>query len=644
MKTVRKVRTESVGSASVADLAEHGILSPLDRHFAASAVRVAGEERPQVELAAALASRAVGQGHVCLDLERLVAAGGLRDEAGEAVPVAWPNLDEWRASLLDSCLVARAADTVAPAVPLVMDRGGRLYLRRYWEYQRRLAAALLERAERRGSLIDADRDGGSFARLFADSEAEPCDWQRVAAAAALLQRLCIVSGGPGTGKTFTVVKILALLIEQALAAGNRVPRIELLAPTGKAAARLAEAVRTALPSLDCDDRVRSAIPDRAATLHRALGSRRGRSSGFARDAANPLLADIILVDEASMIDLAMMAHLVDAVPPRATLILLGDKDQLASVEAGAVLGDICHDGRENSYSAGFAARVESLSGDELPIEPGGGGGIRDCIVQLTRSYRYNDDSGIGMLARAINDGDADTALAVLASPRQPEVRLRDPIAMGALGGALGEAVRRHFAPTLAAPAETALAALSSFRVLCALRRGPFGVEGMNRRIEDLLRAGRLIANEGELYQGRPIMVTRNDYHLSLFNGDVGVLTEDRGGRPWALFAAPEGGWRRVAATHLPEHETVFAATVHKSQGSEFDEIAVVLPDRDAPILSRELLYTAVTRARRAVTLYASAEIVAAAIGRRVERASGLRGLLWGAEAPDRGPGQLNFPF
>jgi exodeoxyribonuclease V alpha subunit len=608
-------------------LAARGVLSPLDRRFAAALLRVAGETRSEIELAAALASRAVGQGHVCLDLGQVSERAALVDEAGEPVYVVWPETAAWTRALEDSALVALAGDAAAsPARPLILDRAGRLYLRRYWEYQRSLAAALHARAAVETPDVDFAAARRALARLYPDPAGD-CDWQRVATAMALLRRFCVISGGPGTGKTFTVVKILALLIEQARRIGGAAPRIALLAPTGKAAARLVESVRAATPRLACDDEIRDGLLSlTASTVHRALGSRSG-SSRFARDAGNPLLADVVLVDEASMIDLALMARLVAAVPAGARLILLGDKDQLASVEAGAVLADICREGRGAVYSPPFAQRIEQLSGDHVPADSSAAA-ISDCSVQLTRSYRYAADSGIGALARAVNDGDAEAVLRVLDDPACPEVRLCAVVPGGELGGELSAAVRRCFAPLMRAEPHQALAALASFRVLCALRRGPLGVEGMNRRIEELLRAERRLEPEDDLYSGRPIMVTRNDYQLSLFNGDVGVVVASRAERPWVAFPAAAGTLRRVAALHLPEHETVYAASVHKSQGSEFDEVAVVLPEHDSPLLTRELLYTAVTRARHAVTIYASPVTVAAAVARRVERASGLRDLLW----------------
>jgi exodeoxyribonuclease V alpha subunit len=636
--------------SALEELRARGVLSELDWHFAEAVARIGGDEQPTVRLAAALASRAVGQGHVCLDLRRLLEGGALADDAGEAVDCAWPPLGEWTAALCKSPLVASAdADAVTP---LVLDGAGRLYLRRYWEHQTRLAEAIRARAGAEDAEVDGDHLTAGLERLFPRDAASPADapdGQRRAALVAVRRRFCVISGGPGTGKTHTVVRILALLVEQALHAGRRPPRFTLLAPTGKAAARLTEALRAGARELDCAAEVVAALPEAAATIHRGLGAVPGRSTQYRHGPGNPLLTDVVLVDEASMVDVALMARLVAALPPHARLILLGDQDQLASVEAGAVLGDICNSGGSVAVSppsGAVEARVSAagarsapgrlrrsgrgrdapLHGAQAETEPRG---IEGCIVQLTRSYRYGYDSGIGRLARAINSGDADGVASALAAGGA--VARVDPAPGGALGAALEAAVREGFAPYFdAADAVARLRALERFRVLCAHRRGPFGVEPVNAQIEHLLAAAGWIRPDAQFYAGRPILVTRNDYQLQLFNGDVGTIADDaeRPGGRVAVFLAPDGTPRRIAPSRLPPHETVFAMSVHKSQGSEFDAVAVLLPEQPSPVVTRELLYTAVTRARQRATVYASAAVVAHAVTHRIARASGLRDALW----------------
>ncbi len=391
------------------DLREAGALSPLDEHFGRAMARLAGDARPEIELAAALASRDVGNGHVCLDLRRLAEGPVLADESGvPVVGLSWPDAAAWLAALRESPLVGGAGGVA----PLVLDAAGRLYLRRYWEYERRLAEAIRARAAALDESSDPALLREVLQRLFSGPGSAEPDWQRLAALTAVRRKLCVISGGPGTGKTYTVVKILALLTELCQRSGRRPLRVTLVAPTGKAAARLVESIRSAKATLDCSDRVKEAIPEEAATIHRCLGAYRDRATRFRHNADNPLATDIVLVDEASMVDLALMTRLVDAVPAHARLVLLGDKDQLASVEAGAVLGDICNTGAPRSYSRAFVDSAAQISGDDLPLDPQAPPetGIWDCIVELTRSYRYEKASGIGALAAAINRGDPEAAL------------------------------------------------------------------------------------------------------------------------------------------------------------------------------------------------------------------------------------------
>jgi len=620
-------------TVTIDTLNARGLLTRLDIHFARAMARIGAEARDEVLLAAALTSQQVASGHICLDLARLVATPALHDEEGQLVAEhPWPALAPWLEALRSSPLVgASAADT-----PLVLDAAGRLYLRRYWEHEAQLAQTLRARAQQVEAPLDAAWLRAALDRLFPGNGgrdgSEP-DWQRIAALLAVQRRLCVISGGPGTGKTFTVVKILALLLEAAMQTGGRLPRITLVAPTGKAAARLAESIRKAKSTLACTASVRAAIPENAATIHRCLGSVAGSSTNFRHHAGNPLVTDVVLVDEASMVDLALMSRLVAAVPPGAPLILLGDQDQLASVEAGAVLGDICNAGAPRSYSHEWVRHVAQLSGDRLPesADAPPTTGIWDCIVQLTHSYRYGAHSGISKLARAINGGNVDEALALLESDEFPDLARLEPVPGGGLGPALRRAALRGFGGYLKTAEPLAqLCALEQFRILCAHRRGPTGVEDVNQQIEQALADADLIRLTSDTYVGRPVMVTRNDYQLELFNGDVGIVAEDpeRSGGRVVLFHGSEDSVRRLSPSRLPPHETVYAMSVHKSQGSEFDEVAVVLPEQASPVLSRELLYTAVTRARDRVTIQGTGAMIAHAIAHRVERASGLRDRLW----------------
>lgn len=723
----------------VLKLREASVLSDLDVEFGRVLQRLArraGEQlaSPGVLLGAALASRAVQRGHVCLDLRGLDRRV-LLDHNHEAVEVELPELKPWlgelEASPLVAC-VARPSDAgakrsvpVAAFRPLVLDGAGRLYLWRYYDYQARLAQNLLDRRQppaghdqggEQASGVDAAslaRLGvdeatlrGSLARLFPkdamEANREP-NLQRVAALISVCSAFSVISGGPGTGKTTTVVKILAALVEQALVQGRRAPRILLLAPTGKAAQRLAESIASQLERLDLPAQVKSLIPTVASTIHRALGYQPRTPTRFRHGADEPMAADCVLVDESSMVDLALLTKLVEAVPRGARLILMGDKDQLSSVETGAILGDIFGPALSlqasgELYSPELVALAQRVTGDVLssvdaaqkdravPIKNNQGQHprvMRDCMVHLTRSYRYLAHSGIGGLARAINAGDSKQLIELVTAGSQ-DVRLVEGD-QASLEEFVADQAVRCFSPYLRATTiEEKLALHAQARLLTPHRAGDVGVEALNQICERALlraalidpqRGGRGAGPGGEArrsvwYENQPILITQNEYQLELFNGDVGILQRDDAGQLRAWFpAARDGGAGRVRSVlpaRLPPHETVFAMTVHKSQGSEFEQVLLVLPSKPSPVLTRELIYTAVTRAKRGVTIYGTREILAASVNQRVRRASGLSEALWGAlpaadpalssaqPAPDaasatlpsapRKPEQLKFPF
>ncbi|MGZ8469647.1 MAG: exodeoxyribonuclease V subunit alpha [Gemmatirosa sp.] len=620
------------------ELRARGVLRDVDVHFARTVARLAGVHDALVVLGLAIASRAPGAGHVCAELDapdRLVRLERLdRHES----PLAWPDATTWCDALAGSAVVASSSlGDAGTACPLVLD-GRRLYLARYWTYQRRLQAALQARAGVLRADVDETLLREGLSRLFPAHDTAAPDLQRAAAAVAVLRALAVVTGGPGTGKTTTVLAVLALLVEQALARGDVPPRIALAAPTGKAAARLAESVVAGRARLALPDAVAAHVPAEATTLHRLLGWQPRTPTRFRHDAAHPLPYDVVVVDESSMVDLALMAKLLDAVPTHARLVLLGDRDQLASVEAGTILADVCGDGT-HAHSAAWSGRLARVGAptERIAAVPDSAvPRISDCVVRLRVSRRFHDDGGIGALARAINDGDAERALAVLAEDATGQV-VWEPLEVADVDRAALAPVRRLALPayrrsaSLDGPA-AALAALDRFRVLAAHRAGALGVAGLNGAIVDALaREGTLPrdAVHARWWHGQPVMVTENDHALELYNGDVGVVLRDGGGGLRAWFRAPDGGVRALAPARLPAHETVFAMTVHKSQGSEFDEIVLVLPPRPSPVLTRELLYTAVTRAKSRVTVVGSAEVLRAGIAERVQRASGLRAALWG---------------
>ena len=603
-------------------LNQQGLISDLDYQFTRWLSWEAAQTSPELELGACLASYWTGNGNVCINLPIMAGRSLFAEQAPGLVTPAYPL---WRDALRQSGVVGWPGDQQ----PLILDGRGRLYLYRYWLYEQRLRANLLARAEAVETPADEARLRANLHEAFGAPDPAVCNWQKIAAATAALRRLCVISGGPGTGKTTTVVKILALLLAQY---PDKPLRIRLAAPTGKAAARLQEAIREAKQRLHYEPWLAQAIPEDASTLHRLLGSVPD-SVYFRHNEQNPLALDVLVVDEASMVDLALMAKLTDALPPKARLILLGDKDQLASVEAGAVLGDICGD--NPGFSPEFRRRLASLTGEPLPIANAPGSRpvspMRDCIVLLKHSYRFGADSGIGELARAVNRGAGSVARRLLGSQRFSDLAwwTVNKTFSERLGKALAEGYADYLA-ALRARAEPAVLfdAFNRFRVLSALRHGLYGVEELNSLIERLLHEQRLLRVRQPWYPGRPIMITRNDYDLRLYNGDIGLTLVDADAQLRVYFQTADGLLRRFPVSRLPSHETVYAMTVHKSQGSEFDQILLLLPPEGNPLLSRELLYTGITRARQRVSIWGNEAVLRAAAERRSQRSSGLAEALW----------------
>jgi exodeoxyribonuclease V alpha subunit len=599
-------------------LAAEGFLAPIDVELGSLLARRAAvslddvADVQTVALAGALLSAERGRGHSCLDLAAI--AG--QTHGGDGMGVALPDLERCRSALQRSGLCADGAE---PS-PLVLE-GERLYLYRFHAAERRLAEAVRARiGEQAASPADVSEETTTLFRACFDVGAgKPTDWQAVAAAAALRNRLSVITGGPGTGKTYTVARVLALLL-------SRDPslRIVVAAPTGKAAARLAEALREGAAKLPIPDGIREAIPRDGQTLHRLLGYQPW-ADRFTHGPGHPLAEDVIVVDEASMVDLLMMDAVFAASRPTARVILLGDQDQLASVDTGYVLGDICRaaDACGAAHGAGFGAWYERLSGQRLE-EVGDAPPLRDAVVRLRRSFRFEKQPGIGALAESIRAGEAGDALAVLASDAHPDVSRREPVRrVSDLLESVMPEIEAYFA---ASTPEEALKQLGAFRVLCALRDGPHGVTGLNDAIERWLRQRGFIARS-QWYDRRPVLVTANDHGTGLYNGDVGVTFHENGST--LVYFPVRDGVRGFAPARVPAHATAWAMTVHKSQGSEFDRVLLVLPEDDSRVLTRELLYTGVTRARKAVTLFGSPVIIRAATARTTVRASGLAARLSG---------------
>ncbi|WP_448480170.1 exodeoxyribonuclease V subunit alpha [Pseudoxanthomonas mexicana] len=600
-----------------------GRLRTLDHALAQSLRRLDRDTPDAVLAAAALASLAVAKGHAGVRL-------GAADALVEA-EIAWPDATAWTRQLEASRWVDTPDDATAvadPHAPLVLE-GGLLYLRRYREYERALALGLQRIATQPVPEAGIEPLALLFARLF--PQATHDDRQARAAALALRHALLLVTGGPGTGKTTTTARLLVLLVAQALHAGRASPRIALAAPTGRAAERMAESVRQAvqaLAAMGVDADLLAALPTSGTTLHRLLGTIPD-SPRFRHDGDNPLPFDVVVVDEASMIDLPLMAKLVDAVASGTRLVLLGDPDQLPSVEAGDVLAAILGAaGEGDAMGRGDADVLRPLLGDadstSVLAQEGGEARFPGIRVHLQRGWRQSEALELAPLAAAVREGDADAALAQLRAGTLSNVHfhegLADPLepqrdALLAHFRALGHA---------ATPAD-ALAQSTRLRLLTAVREGPQGARTLNARIERLLAdgGGSGRAPQGH-FQGQLLIVTENSYRHRLFNGDIGVCLRDAAGTLVAWFPGDDAGNPRAFhPAALPAHESAFAMTVHKAQGSEFDTVWLLLPARGNRVLSRELVYTGITRARRALHVAGSEAVIREALARHAGRWSGL---------------------
>lgn len=599
----------------------------IDIHFAELMDRLSGKNSPELFLASALLSHATSEGHVCLDLAALEGRPLELNDGGESA-VTCPGLDEWHKGLETCRVVGRPGDFK----PIILDDRSRLYLYRYWQYESILAHNLRSRAAQSTEDMNITllRDG--LSRIFETPQSGSNEQQQLAAFMSIVKKFAVISGGPGTGKSSLIARILALILEQAPSTDMR---IALAAPTGKAAARLQEAVGSAMERLPLAPRISKAFTHKAYTIHRLLGTIPG-SPYFRYNAENPLPVDVVVIDEASMVDMPLMSKLMQATPMDSRLILLGDKDQLASVEAGAVLGDICDPECIHAFSPKFLEDYHEITGETFPSDSVSvnGHSIQDCLVQLKKNYRFAEDSGISRASTAVNNGDGHLALEILKSHEYDDMAWQTLPTPDTLARVLRKKILETYKPFLEItdPGEM-FQYFERFRILCAIRRGPYGVSALNLLVEKILAEEHLVDPNRQWYRGRPILIKSNDYQLGLFNGDVGIILPDSSSdnELRAFFMSIDGTLRHFLPMRLPAHETLFAMTVHASQGSEFDRALLVLPDRPSPVITRELIYTAITRAREKVEIWGTEAVFLEGVGRRIQRASGLHDALWGQE-------------
>lgn len=601
-------------------LREAGELASIDIEFCRFLLNIDSQAEEEVLLAACLTSAAYRDGNVCIQLQDY-AGRKLFTEAPEELQKTGPHIKKWIEKLNDSTLVGLPGDFK----PLILDDQHRLYMHKLWHNEQKLVQQILAKVEAPAPEVDKDVLQDGLNRLFSNNE--EINWQQVAAVAAVFNTFTVISGGPGTGKTTTVVRLLALLLEQGRSRGE-LPSIALAAPTGKAAARLENSILEAREQLQTDEEIKQTIPVECVTIHQLLGASR-HTAHFRFNEDNPLPYDYVIIDEVSMVDQALMCKLMNAMLTKTRLLLLGDKDQLASVEAGSVLGDLCGDHNQNKFSREMQSILQDLN-IHLPnsavaktAQP-----LIDNIILLTKSYRFEAESGIGQLAKAVNRGQADEAWALVNNDAYPEISATSPRQLSRFIEDLAQPVIQQFKKVQAAGSPSEM--LEHYRhdkILAAHRKGFRGVNFINSSIERMLKKRGFISPYEEWYEGRPVIINTNNYRLGLSNGDLGVCGIDQNSDMKVFFENNDGLFA-VSPARLPDYATAFALTVHKSQGSEFNNIYFVLPEQPSKILSRELIYTAISRARKQVRIFGPKQIFLDAVRHTAARKSGLKDYLW----------------
>lgn len=606
--------------------------NPIDRHLARELVSFAGKAEAEtlwcLAYSSALLSREMANGHSCIKLREL--AGTRYPESADAAEqVTCPELKPWVEALRR---LSNVVGGPGERKPLILDEQEMLYLHRYWSYEQAIASDILQRSRERAHIADLAKLKTDMAAIFPAAPLNAVNWQKAAAFAAVYHRVSVITGGPGTGKTWTVARVLALLMQQP---GGDKLRVKLAAPTGKAAARLQESLATALGQMPCDEGVKARLQEKdlSTTLHRLLGVI-PNSPEFRHGRDNPLPLDVVIVDEASMVSLSMMSRLLVAFKMEGTrLILVGDKDQLPPVDAGGVFGDICRAAAINEFGQTFCEVYHGCTGEKLPAATSTQEHcLPDAVVQLQVNHRVGAAKTLDTISQKVNKADVAGLIKDLgvAGENGGPASWQNLPSPDALKQALSDAVLKYYLPVLQADtaAET-LVRLGEFRILCAVREGPYGVQSLNRIVEEILsqKLSWMPKKTGlGIYRGKPIMVAANNYNVGVFNGDVGIFWPAANGL-LVHFPDDANKLRPIARERLPENETVYAMTVHKSQGSEFKHVLLVIPERDNPVLTRELVYTGLTRAKESVRLLCNLGQLEVSIKRTAQRNSGLSAAL-----------------
>lgn len=589
---------------------QKGIVNDLEVEFVRFLGTLDQDLPDEVAFAASACIFAQQNGHLCLDLNKPDLREYLFEENETGIKLSSETFSNWLQALKKCDLVSDGSELQ----PLVLEEG-RLYLHRFWKYEEEFCEWIQRKSAVTHSLSD---QAAHILKELLPPKADlfEINWQDVAVILSFLKDLVVITGGPGTGKTYTVLSIIAA---HARVHAEKAYHIALAAPTGKASQRLLESIENGKENFSDEFKENVELPETALTVHKLLGADY-RGSSFKYNEKNPLPYDLVIVDEASMLDINLWVRLTRAIGPKTKLIVLGDKDQLASVEAGSILGDLCQG--DNSFSKPLIHAVGKVIGGTIQISEKPST-INDCVVFLKKSYRFGEGSGIQKLSQAINRSDFEAVMAVLESKKYPDVEWLpySPENITKVKNNYGvshyEAYRNED-PTLMQ------VAAGRNKILCAIRKSPAGVEAMNRDIESVIKRKMGKLRSEIWYQGRPIMATRNDSLLKIKNGEIGLYNEADGTITF------EGEVQtKISAPRIQHYETAYAITVHKSQGSEFRNVALILPKRMNPILSKEILYTSVTRARRNTLVVANKDILKNTIEKSVQRNSGVRRKIWG---------------